>query len=427
MPPSTPFDQGRYSDPDLSYLYDRPRTPQANTMHHRNSISGPANSYQPQQSYHPPYEPVPTPYPPQSTLRPRINIPATSSGFMPLQSHSASSFSLPSHPSESTGFVPLQNHSSFTSLPSHGSQLSETAGFTPPPSQTPVPLNYHPSQYNHHAGFAPAPAPTPAPTTYAPSLPPSSSTPFQQPQSFIPSSSFHLSQYSTPPPTNMVAPQYVTAQSPGSSQLPLTGSQQMQPMYSAATPPPHEFAPSQAQAIAPQNSLSSSTGPGSRPLPYPQHVQHQAAPPILSPLNSQTQLPYNRVSTPLPATAAYQAVSPPPPPPPPLLQMNSLPGANSHQLSSHTHQQQPNAILAIPPPPPPPLLTSNSSLSRRPALPQPPFGQQQAVLQPVPPPPPPPPSLSQSNPLPPPPPHLRNVSQTYYPAAPQQMSNHAPW
>ncbi|KAJ7068100.1 hypothetical protein C8F01DRAFT_590671 [Mycena amicta] len=335
IPPSSSFPayppQHGYepSIPDSAsvYSYDRPVTPPGQSH----------GGYIP--PYRPPYESGSGAYNPPPARGPRYSMPATSSGFIPLSSSTSSgSIPLASHPSEPSGFAP--------SLPP-----------TPAP-----PMNYAPA-----SSYIPAPTQTPAP-------------------GYLPASSSFHSQQGLPASQSYPYMQY---QAPSQYNPPPAHLQTSAPVHGYPLPPSptgHQVAPS----LSHSNSLSSSAGPGSRPLPQ-------------QPVHSQS--------------------LPPPPPPPqygfsPSASQPAIPGSYSplHPSSSAFHESySPSHVQSY-------VATdlegpyNGSSPRRQNSLPTPNY---------VPPPPPPPLEYSLHNPPPPPPP------LPYYPGPPPrppvQQDAQLPW
>ncbi|KAF4574821.1 hypothetical protein EYR36_006171 [Pleurotus pulmonarius] len=270
--------------------------------------------YESQPLYQTPYEVpsqyTPEGYPPQTARGPRYSIPPTSSGFVPLQSHT---------PAPSVFNQPLYPQSNFA----------------PPPSQTPLPSAYPPASLPPASSFHQLPPPP---------------QPYQYPQ---------YGSATPAPPQNYAPPLPVTPQ-PQIHQQP----------YQYHTPSPsHNDSPPQP------GSLSSSYGPGSRPLPQPTPAQshYTPLPPPPGGVPQQVGSYGNQNGT------AFHNVYASVPPPPPL---PSLPVPPPPPLPQQSYQP-PNPG---PPPPLPPQQANNLS-RRRTSLPQPPVNLQQA-LQGIPPPPP---------------------------------------
>ncbi|KAJ7499098.1 hypothetical protein FB451DRAFT_25251 [Mycena latifolia] len=386
-PPSHIYEHS-VSDAASMYSYDRPSTPPGQS--HDPSNYGRPVPYTPQAPYRPQYDSGAAAYPPPSGRGPRYSMPTTSSGFMPLS-----------------------NSSSFTPLPSHP---SDPSGFAPPLSHTPAPMGYAPSHINPPTSYTPLPSQTPGPG-YAPPLPQSSSTPFHPQQGFPPSQSFQYSQFQPqppPPPQQYNTPPQTHMQTPG---------------YPLPPSPTHQ---SPATSLSHSNSLSSSAGPGSRPLPQqpqfhaPQGNQSYGLPP------SSSQPPHPGSYSPThPGNSTFQDNYQPAPPLPPLPQ-------NIGHQSYFTPDPQggPNPQYQSPPQPPPPAAppshSNTSSPRRHSSLPPPPTHLQQPNYPPLPPPPPPPPlEYSPHNPPPPPPPLPSHVPQPYYPGPPPrppaQLDGQAQW
>ncbi|KAJ7179812.1 hypothetical protein C8R43DRAFT_912245 [Mycena crocata] len=362
------------SDATSMYSYDRPSTPPGQAQD-PSSFERPV-PYTPQAPYQPPYESSSAVYNPPNSRGPRYSMPTAPSGFRPLSSSS-----------------------SFTALSSHP---SDPSGFAPPMSHTPAPIGYAPSHINPPTSYAPVASQTPGPG-YAP-LPPSTSASFHPQQGFPQSFQYSqfqsqppLQHYNTPPQTHMQTP--------------------TPPMQQGYTLPPSPTNQTPTPSLSHSNSLSSSTGPGSRPLPaQPQfHAQqgHQAYG-----LPPSTSLPHPGSYSPThPGSSSFQdPYQPVPPPPPPVLQQNM--GHQSYitnDLSGNANSQY------QPPPPAPPSHPNSSSPRRQSSLPPPPTHLQQPNYPPLPPPPPPPLEYSPHNPPPPPPPlpsHIASQTQSYYPGPP---------
>ena len=309
----------------------------------------------------------------QSNRRPRI--PVSSSGFVPLHSHSA----LPSHPSEPTS-LPSYNSTSHYPAQSYTSVLPYVQGAAPP-------------------SFT--------------------SQPYQAPQSapyphFIPVISMPTP--GMPPP----AGSYVNPQAPMSQQAPPAPTHNALYVNGSAPSPPHD------QMMHPHAQAASHiTNTGSRPLPpQPQANFGQSQTPNAyaasqAILPQQTGQP-NTVSYQPPAPfSPIQAPPPPPPPPPPLV----------YHTQAYIQDNQPT--LPPPPPPPPPPSDSEQSIGarRRSSLPRPPVN----YVQPPPPPPPPLPtnSYSQGQPPPPPPPVQNPQVQFIHPGPPPKppimVDNQSQW
>ncbi|KAF7301430.1 Calcineurin temperature suppressor Cts1 [Mycena indigotica] len=321
-------------------------------------ITPPYGNYAPPPAapYRPAYDSGSGPYNTPPSRGPRYSMPATSSGFMPLSS------------STSSGFAPL---------------TPEPTGFAPtlPPTPAP-PMNYSPSHINGITSYTPAPSQTPAP-----GYPPAPST-FQ---GLPPGQPYGYPQYQPPPV------QYNTPPPP-------------QPQQNYTHPPSPTHPP-----LTHSTSLSSSTGPGSRPLPQqPVHSQSLPPPPpaqYFSPPASQPSVvnsqPPGSYSPSHPSPSAFhESYSPShptssafhesyvPPPPQPY----------EHSVPYHSP--------GLPPPPP-----NGVSPRRQSSLPTPPTHHQQPTyVNPLPPPPPPP--IDYSVPPPPPIPSAINQSQPYYPGPP---------
>ncbi len=327
--------------------------------------------------YQQPYEVAPTPSFSKPTMRPRYSVPTASSGFMPLSSHSRV---LPSHPSEPSSFAPPLAHTPVSTLYT-GNHYPPQQSFTPMPPQTPALMSLPTSSSS--SSILDGPLPYPGTTQY--SYP-----------------------YAPPPPAPLAQP-YMPHLLPQTPHPPLQQSYTGYPMTPALTQEP----------IPASSSLSTSQGPGSRPLPQPQQP-----PQVLPPLPPVNQPQYGAYSPSqansemFPPTNGYQ---PPPPPPPPLLQNNSPP----RSPRSYMETSQP---VGPPPPPPPPVSQYEPHAPRRRAsLPTPPGqGQQQQQPQrgalPIPPPPPPPGDYHQNShplPIPPPPPsNFGPPAQPYVPGPP---------
>ncbi|KAJ7937229.1 hypothetical protein B0H13DRAFT_1852729 [Mycena leptocephala] len=316
----------------------------------------------------PPGQSHPVPYTPQSHYRPQYD---SGSVYNPPPSRGPRY----SMPTASSGFMPLSNSSSFVPLSSHP---SEPSGFPPPHTHTPAPpVAYPPSQINPPASYAPVASQTPIPG-YAPPLPPSSSTSFHPQQGFPPSQSFQYSHFQPQPPPQQYNPP---------------------PQTHMQTPPP----PAQQGT-----SLSSSVGPGPRPLPLqPQfHAAQVHQPYSLPPSTSQP--PHQGSYS--PGGSTFQDNYQPPPPPPPPVSLHQSP-----QLYPPGHPDNTNPQYQSPSP----SHSNGSSPRRQSSLPTPPTHLQQANYPPLPPPPPPPPlEYSLHNPPPPPPPlpsHIAPHAQSYYP------------
>ena len=333
----------------------------------------------------------------QSNRRPRI--PVSSSGFVPLHSHST----LPSHPSEPTS-LPSYNSTShyaaqpYTSVLPHAPYVQATA----PPSFTSQPYQ--------------APQSTPYPH-YMPAI--SMPTPGMPP----PAGSYVNPQV----PTSQQAPpagSYVNTQAPMSQQAPPASTHNALYVNGSAPSPPHDqmMHPPHAQAA------SHIINTGSRPLPLqPQANFGQSQTPSAY-AASQGILPqqtgqHNTVSYQPPAPfSPIQAPPPPPPLPPPLL----------YNTQAYIPDNQPTLP---PPPPPPPQPPSDSEQSHAPArrrssLPRPPIN----YVQPPPPPPPPlPNSYSQGQPPPPPPPVQNSNEPVQFihpgppPKPPVMVDNQSQW
>ncbi|KAJ6599251.1 hypothetical protein DFH09DRAFT_1389567 [Mycena vulgaris] len=391
-PPSHGYEHS-VSDAASMYSYDRPLTPPGQP-HDLSSFGHPA-PYTPQAPYRPQYDSGSGGYhpPPPSGRGPRYSMPTTSSGFR------------------------LSNSSSFTSHP------SDPSGFAPPLTHAPAPMGYTPSHITPPTSYAPGPSQTPGPA-YAPPPPPSSSTSFHSQQGFPPSQSFQYSQFQPQPP-----PQQYNPSPPTHMQTPAPPQQQGYPL------PPSPTHQSPGPSLSHSNSLSSSTGPGSRPLPLqPQYHAPQGHQPYgLPPSSSQPQHPGSYSPTHQGSSTFQDSYQPAPPPPPP-------PPGSLHQNIGHQSYFPPdpqggmNPLYQPPPPPPAPL--SNTSPRRQSSLPPPPTHLQQPNYPPLPPPPPPPPQLEYSphNPPPPPPPlpsHVASQSQSYYPGPPPrpptQIDSQAQW
>ncbi|KAJ7228839.1 hypothetical protein GGX14DRAFT_538898 [Mycena pura] len=352
------------------YPYERPLTPPGHA--HEAPVA------YTQAPYRPPYDSGSREYNPPAARGPRYSMP-TPSGFRLSSSSSSSFVPLPSHPSEPSGFSP----------------------HLPP---TPAPLiNYAQSHVNPPVSYPPAPSQTPGPL-YAPPLPPSSSF-----HTFPPSQSFQppfSQQYNPPPPAQTPAP--VTQ-----SGYPL---------------PPSPTNNSTAPSLSHSNSLSSSAGPGSRPLP-PQPVappSHQYTLPLSA---SQTALPGSYSPT-HPSSSTFQDSHPLPPPhqnmghqpfdPNPPYQSPPAPPSHPPPHQNMGHQPfDPNPPYQSPPAPP--SHPNGLSPRRQSSLPPTPNHLQQPSYLPHPPPPPPPLQYSVHNPPPPPPPlpaHPAAQTQPYYPGPP---------
>ncbi|KAJ7086706.1 hypothetical protein C8R44DRAFT_35153 [Mycena epipterygia] len=373
------------SDSGSMYPYDRPLTPPGQSHE-----AGHPVPYTPQAPYRPQYDSGSVAYHPPSSRGPRYSMPTASSGFMPLS-----------------------NSSAFVSLPSHP---SDPSGLAPPLSHTPAPMAYAPSHINSSPSYAPMVSQTPGPG-YAPPPPPSSSASFHPQQGFPPSQSFQYSQFQPQPPPQQYNPPQTHMQTP----TPPT--QQGHPLPPSPTNQPP------AASLSHSNSLSSSAGPGSRPLPLqPQfHTPQGHQPYGLPPSSSQSTHPGSYSPTPPGGSTFqdnYQDNYQPAPPPPP---------APVHQ-SYFTTDLQANTNPTYQSPPPPPAPPSHSP-RRRSSLPPPPTHLQQPNYPPLPPPPPPPPlEYSPHNPPPPPPPlpsHVASQVQPYYPGPPPrpppQIDGQAQW
>ncbi|KAF8211315.1 hypothetical protein K438DRAFT_33739 [Mycena galopus ATCC 62051] len=345
-PPSVSYHRATYppphgyeptSDAASTYQYDRPLTPPGHSQDPSNFLP-----YTPQAPYRPPYDPGPAPYNPPPSRGPRY-----SSGFMPIPN------------SNSSGFVPLPSHP------------SEPSGFAPPLSHTPAPSGYAPSHINPPNSYPHVASQTPAPG-YAAPLPPSASADFH-PQPGFPSSQPPYSQFQPQPPPQQYNPPPQTHM-----QTPTPPAQQ-----GYALPPSPSNQPQ--GSLSHSNSLSSSVGPGSRPLPPPPQfhaAQSHQQPYGLPPGASQSAHPASYSPTPIQEN--YQ----PPPPPRPV----SLHDAGPQSYIPGDLQSNPNLAYQAPPPPPP--LPATPSPRRRSSLPPPPTHlqqqqQQQPNYQPLPPPPPP--------------------------------------
>ncbi|TFK43340.1 hypothetical protein BDQ12DRAFT_731372 [Crucibulum laeve] len=371
------------------YSYDGSITPSQSTLQHPSSLYTGHAPYQSQ------YEGISPPTPQPPTRGPRHSTPMSSSGFMPLSSHS--SFPMPTHHPDASAYAPPLSHT-----PSSG---------------------YNQPQYSHHTSYG-------SPTSQTP-VPPSS-TPFQQQQSFNSSQSFGY--YPPPQPSTSAPPQqYVVSQAP--TPIPQTHSAPPQVYQGYATTPSPSHDNISASTLPPNMPTGSTVGLSSRPLPqepqivYTQTVQGSHPPP--QPGSSQQQTanyPALHVgSVAFPTNNGYPSIPPPPPPPPP----------SQVQYNSEQHYPAPGAQThVVPPPPPPPLHTIVPGGSRRHvSLPQPPS----TFTHPLPPPPPPPADYStqqqqlsppppplppipvgqnqpyHSNPLPPPPPHHGLEHQQWIP------------
>ncbi|KAK0453150.1 hypothetical protein EV421DRAFT_1897174 [Armillaria borealis] len=327
--------------------------------------------------YQQPYEVTPTPSFSKPMMRPRYSVPTSSSGFMPLSSHSRV---LPSHPSEPSGFAPPLAHTPVSTLYT-GNHFPPQQSYTPMPPQTPalMPLPTSSSSSSILDGPLPYPGTTQYSYPYAPAPP----TPLAQP--YMP----HL--------------------------LPQTPHPPLQQSYTGYPMTP---APSQ-EPIPASSSLSTSQGPGSRPLPQPQQPPQVLPPP--PPVNQPQYSAYSpsqASSVMFPPTNGYQPVPPPPPPP---LQNNSPP------RSPRSYMEAPQPVGPPPPLPPPVSQYEPHAPRRRASLPTPPGqGQQQQQPQrgalPIPPPPPPPGDYHQNShplPIPPPPPsNFGPPAQPYVPGPP---------
>ncbi|KAJ7667817.1 hypothetical protein DFH06DRAFT_1183670 [Mycena polygramma] len=337
----------------------------------------------------------PVPYAPQAPYRPQYDSGST---YNPPPSRGPR-YSMPTH--QPSGFRPLSTSSSFVSHP------SEPLGFAPPLSHTPAPpAGYPPSQINPPASYAPVASQTPGPG-FAPPLPPSSSASFHSQQGFPPSQSFQYSQFQPQPPPHQYNPSppnhAQSATPPGTQGYPLPPS----PSNQTAVP-----------SLSHSNSLSSSAGPGSRPLPMQPQPQFHT-PPGHQPygLPPSTSQPLHQ-GTYSPGGSTFQDHYQPPPPPPP---QSYLP----HEPQGATPPYQ-----TPPPPPGPPSHSNGSSPRRQSSLPPPPTHLQQPSYPSLPPPPPPPLEYSPHNPPPPPPP-LPSYITTYYPGPPPrppaQIDPQAQW
>ncbi|KAF9057759.1 hypothetical protein BJ165DRAFT_1521110 [Panaeolus papilionaceus] len=324
------------------YPYDASVTnSQLGAQYHHNS-TGSIHGYSNQLYHQPTYEAAPQSYQP-SGRGPRHSLPATSSGF-----------------------VPLQQQTAFTALTSH---VSEPSGFGAPISHTPNPGGYA-SQFisQTQAVYPPPMAHTPAPGSY---IHQSTSLTFQPQQ---PTQPYSYPSYTLTP--SVSAPQ-----------------QFVSPSQSNAHPPsPNPLIPSYQSTTSPHESLSTS-GHTSRPLPQQPQVMYTQ--PAMPPASSQSQiiqpsqsLPSSNINPTIPSVAPYNLapssagyspnnhiplpIPPPPPPPPPTVAYNPPTGTQ----------------INVPPPPPPP-----PQRQRRSSLPVPPVSYPQAQFQqaplPVPPPPPP--------------------------------------
>ncbi|KAJ7904333.1 hypothetical protein B0H14DRAFT_2490938 [Mycena olivaceomarginata] len=383
-PPSSSYHRATYPppqhgyDPDAAsgYAYERPVTPPGQP-HDSSAFVNPV-SYIPQAPYRPQYDSGSVYNPPPS------RGPRYSSGFMPISNSNSSSFApLPSHPSEPSSFAPPLTH-------------------TPAP-----PAGYPPSHINPATSYPPATSQTPAPG-YAPPLPPSSSAGFHYQPGFPPSQSqysqFQPQQQYNPPPSHI--------------QTPTPPAQQGY----ALPPSPSNQPPA---SLSHSNSLSSSTGPGSRPLPPPPQFHagqgHQSY--GLPQGASQPAHPGSYSPTPPGASTFQESYQPPQPYQDGGYDGGYIPG-------------DPNLA-----PPPPPVLPGSTSPRRRSSLPPPPTHlQQQQQHQPIrpvlPPPPPPPLEYLPHNPPPPPPPLPSHImphgqAQSYYPGPPPrpptQIDGPAQW
>ncbi|KAJ7897036.1 hypothetical protein B0H14DRAFT_389248 [Mycena olivaceomarginata] len=229
QPPSSSYRRATYPPPQhgydpaatSGYAYDRPVIPPGQP--HDSSAFVNPGPYIPQAPYRLQYDSRSVYNPPPS------RGPRYSSGFMPISNSNSSSFApLPSHPSEPSSFAPSLTH---TSAP---------------------PAGYPPSHINPATSYPPATSQTPAPG-YAPPLPPSSSAGFHYQPGFLPSQSqysqFQPQQQYNPPPSHIQTP--------------------TPPAQGYVLPPsPSNQSPA---SLSYSNSLSSSTGPGSRLLlPPPQ-------------------------------------------------------------------------------------------------------------------------------------------------------------
>ncbi|KAJ7742444.1 hypothetical protein DFH07DRAFT_750407 [Mycena maculata] len=372
------------SDAASMYPYDRPLTPPG--LSHDPSSFVPV-PYTPQAPYRPQYDTGSVMYNPPPSRGPRYSMP-TASGFRPLSTPS--------------GFVPLP------------SRPSDPSGFAQP-SHTPVPMGYQPSHINPPAPYAPATSHTPAPG-YAPP-PPSSSASLHSTQGFPPSQSFQYSQFQPQPaPQEYNSPQ-THMQTPTQQGYPL---------------PPSPTNQLPGVSLSHSNSLSSSAGPGSRPLPpQPQfHAPQDHQSYGLPPSSSQPQHVGSYSPTHAGSSTFQENYQLAPPPPPPL----------QHQTIGHQpylpNDAQGNTPYHSPPPPPPlPSHSGGSSPRRRSSLPPPPTHLQQPNYPTLPPPPPPPPlEYSPHNPPPPPPPipsHIASQAQPFYPGPPPkpptQLDGQAQW
>ncbi|KAJ7699897.1 hypothetical protein B0H17DRAFT_925810 [Mycena rosella] len=358
------------SDVTSMYAYERPLTPPGQS-HDSSSFARPA-PYTPQAPYRPQYDSGSVAYHPPPSRGPRYSMPAAPSGFRPLS-----------------------NSSSFTPLPSHP---SDPSGFAPPLSHTPAPNGYSPPHINPPTSYAPAASQTPGPGY---PLPP---TPFPQ-QGFPPSQSFQYSQFQPqPPPQQYNTPPQTHMQTP------------TPPGYLPPSPTNQSPAPS----LSHSNSLSSSAGPGSRPLPQqPQfHASQGSQSYGLPPSSSQPPHPGSYSPT-HPGNSTFPDNYQPAPPLPPPPHQTSLPPPLHQTYFASDSQGSTNPQYQSPPlPPAPPAHPNASSPRRHSSLPPPPTHLQ----QPYPPPPPPPPlEYSPHNPPPPPPPlplHGASQPQPYYPGPP---------
>ncbi|KIY72935.1 hypothetical protein CYLTODRAFT_417446 [Cylindrobasidium torrendii FP15055 ss-10] len=315
---------------------------------------------------HPPVSATPVPSIGKLTQRPRYSVPASSSGFMPLNPARPMS----THPSEPSGF------SSWTS---YGAAAGR---YTPMPSQTPIQSQPASLQSQHPPlpsmsmpslapvfSQAPMPIHTPAPVQ----MPTSSSMPYQH---------YPYAQYQPPAPQQYAPPQQYRG-------------------YATTPSPPNE--PNMSSSA----SLNSSHGPGSsRPLPQPAKATGPTYPPPIPHPNVGTP-PYGGGSSVLFPTAysGQQGGSPPRSPLPP----------HSHSLSQGDLVLSNSGVLQPPPPPPnfstitshalpvppPPSPYDPHASRRRASLPQPPSNGSRGAL-----PMPPQAATNGHHPLPQPPSHL---------------------
>ncbi|KAG5220888.1 Ingression protein [Salix suchowensis] len=283
-------------------------------------------------------------------------------------------------PSTSTGFSTISAYSQYDPRATY---QSPTEYESQPLYQTSyeTPSQYVPEGYPPQTARGP-PIPHSSAQRFQPAIVPSielCTTTFADAPSFRLPSTFFTTYFFVPPVTSTTTalPISPIRLSDASTTAELCSAP---PCYSSATDTPATISishpsPSHNDSPPQPGSLSSSYGPGSRPLPQPTPAQSHysplpppgGVPQQVGPYGSQNGTTFHNV---------YTSVPPPPPLP-------SLPVPPPPPLPQQTYQP-PNPG---PPPPLPPPQQPNNLSRRRTSLPQPPVNLQQA-LQGIPPPPP---------------------------------------